>query len=234
MVKGGLHIQELTPQAEAEWLQLADELYPKIGGTLLPADLFGDVTRLVSEYREQQKAEPVKRPAAAKPAVAFSQLRSLLPAGTSVVVETVDGRTIKGRLRSLSESGLVFDKAGAPTVPVESVRTISRRVGRRPWLKGLMVGAAAGAGIGLLILAQDQQDGNACASGTPSCGTDDGWSAGSTAGVITALGAGVGAGVGALIAPPMRVLYRAPSSSRVSIAPLVTPHRLGIAVAVVF
>jgi hypothetical protein len=32
----------------------------------------------------------------------------------------------------------------------------------------------------------------------------------------------------------MRVLYRAPSSSRVSIAPLVTPHRLGIAVAVVF
>lgn len=177
-------------------------------------------------------AAPV--PAAAQPAATFGQLESLVPAGASVVVETVDGRTIKGRLRSLSESGLVFDKAGAPTIPLDSIRTLSRRVGRRPWRKGLMVGAAAGAGWGLLIIAQDQQDDHACAPGMPSCGTDDGWSTGATAGVITALGAGVGAGVGALITPPMRVLYRAPSSSRVSIAPLVARRVRGIAVSVTF
>jgi TRAP-type C4-dicarboxylate transport system substrate-binding protein len=91
MVKNGLQIQELTPQAEQEWRQVADGLYPKIRGTLLPADLFDDVTRLVSEYREQQKPEPVKQPAVVQPAAAFSRLESLFPAGTAVVVETVDG-----------------------------------------------------------------------------------------------------------------------------------------------
>jgi hypothetical protein len=40
----------------------AGELSAKIRGTLLPADLFDDVTRLVSEYRAQQKPEPVKQP----------------------------------------------------------------------------------------------------------------------------------------------------------------------------
>ena len=213
MLKSGLQIQTLTPQAEQEWRQVADGLYPKIRGTLLPADLFDDVTRLVSEYREQQKPEPVKQQAVVQPAAAFSRFESLFPAGTAVVVETVDGRTIKGRLSSLSESGLVFDKAGAPTVPLESVRTISRRVGRRPWLKGLMIGAAAGAGLGLLILAQDQQDGSACASGMPSCGTDDGWSAGSTAGVITAIGAGVAVGEeGHASARGVRLAVHVPSS----------------------
>jgi len=173
-------------------------------------------------------------PAAAQPAAIFSQLESLVPAGTSVVVETIDGRTIKGRVRSLSESALVVDDAGAPAIPLESIRTLSRRVGRRPWLKGLTAGAAAGAGLGLLIIAEDQRDDHACAPGAPSCSTSDAWSAGATAGIITALGAGIGAGVGALIPPPMRVLYRARSSSRVSIAPLVTRRVRGIAVSVAF
>jgi len=167
-------------------------------------------------------------------AMTFSKIETLLPAGTTVVVETVDGRTIKGRLRRLSDSGLVFDKAGAPAIPPESIRTISRRIGRRPVLKGPAAGLAAGTGIGLTLLAEASRDQHTCAPRVPVCRADDGMSAGATAGVITVLGAGIGAGIGALITPPMAVIYRAPSPSRVTIAPVVTSRRRGIALSVVF
>ena len=58
MVKRGLQIQKLTPQAEQEWQQTAEKFYPKIRGTIVPADLFDEVRRLVTEYRAQKKAEP--------------------------------------------------------------------------------------------------------------------------------------------------------------------------------
>lgn len=60
MVKRGLQIQKLTPQAEQEWQQTADKFYPKIRGTLIPADLFDEVRNLVKEYRAQ-KAVPAKK-----------------------------------------------------------------------------------------------------------------------------------------------------------------------------
>ena len=47
MVKRGLQVQTLTPQAEQEWQQMADKFYPKIRGTIVPADLFDEVRRLV-------------------------------------------------------------------------------------------------------------------------------------------------------------------------------------------
>jgi TRAP-type C4-dicarboxylate transport system substrate-binding protein len=62
MLKKGLQIQKLTPQAEAEWQQTAERFYPKIRGTIVPADLFDEVRRLVLEYRAQKKAEPAKTP----------------------------------------------------------------------------------------------------------------------------------------------------------------------------
>jgi TRAP-type C4-dicarboxylate transport system substrate-binding protein len=62
MVKRGLQIQKLTPQAEQEWQQMAEKFYPKIRGTIVPADLFDEVRRLVMEYRAQKKAEPAKTP----------------------------------------------------------------------------------------------------------------------------------------------------------------------------
>lgn len=61
MVKRGLQIQTLTPQAEQEWQQTAEKFYPKIRGTIVPADLFDEVRRLVLEYRAQKKAEPAKK-----------------------------------------------------------------------------------------------------------------------------------------------------------------------------
>ena len=66
MVKHGLQIQTLTPQAEQEWQQTAAKFYQKIRGTIVPADLFDEVRRLVMEYRAQKKAEPVITPEPAK------------------------------------------------------------------------------------------------------------------------------------------------------------------------
>jgi len=79
MVKNRLQIQKLTPQAEAEWQQMAEKFYPKIRGTIVPTDLFDEVRRLVMEYRAQKKAEPVK---AAEPAKQLEPAKKLEPAKT--------------------------------------------------------------------------------------------------------------------------------------------------------
>jgi TRAP-type C4-dicarboxylate transport system substrate-binding protein len=51
MKKRGLIVHELTPEAEAAWQNLAESIYPRIRGALVPADLFDEVQRLLSEYR---------------------------------------------------------------------------------------------------------------------------------------------------------------------------------------
>jgi hypothetical protein len=53
-------VYALTPQAEQEWQQMADRFYPKIRGTIVPADLFDEVRRLVAEYRALKPAAPAK------------------------------------------------------------------------------------------------------------------------------------------------------------------------------
>jgi TRAP-type transport system periplasmic protein len=60
MVKRGLQIQRLTPQAEQEWQQTAEKFYPQIRGTIVPADLFDEVRNLVKQYRAQHPA-PAKK-----------------------------------------------------------------------------------------------------------------------------------------------------------------------------
>jgi TRAP-type transport system periplasmic protein len=52
MQKRGLKVTQLTPAAEGEWRALFAGLYPKIRGTLVPADLFDEVQRLLREYRK--------------------------------------------------------------------------------------------------------------------------------------------------------------------------------------
>jgi len=51
MQKKGLVVQTLTPQAEEEWQRLTKVIYPQIRGKVVPADIFDEVQRLVSEYR---------------------------------------------------------------------------------------------------------------------------------------------------------------------------------------
>ena len=39
------------PAAEAEWRTLSESFYPRIRGQMVPADMFDEVVRLVTEYR---------------------------------------------------------------------------------------------------------------------------------------------------------------------------------------
>ncbi len=58
MKRRGLKVHPVTPEAEAEWRRTAEQLYPMIRGTLVPADLFDEVQRLL---REQRAAVAVRR-----------------------------------------------------------------------------------------------------------------------------------------------------------------------------
>ena len=51
MKKRGLVVHPLTPEAEAEWRKATEELYPKIRGSMVPADMFDRVMALLKEYR---------------------------------------------------------------------------------------------------------------------------------------------------------------------------------------
>jgi TRAP-type C4-dicarboxylate transport system substrate-binding protein len=49
--KWGLIVHKTTPEIEAEWRALAESVYPKIRGQLVPADIFDEVRRILQEYR---------------------------------------------------------------------------------------------------------------------------------------------------------------------------------------
>ena len=51
MQKKGLIVNQVTPQAEAEWQRLTKVIYPELRGKVVPADIFDEVQRLVAEYR---------------------------------------------------------------------------------------------------------------------------------------------------------------------------------------
>lgn len=51
MQKRGLKVQAVTPEIEAEWRKLADQLYPMVRGRLVPAESFDEVQRLLRDYR---------------------------------------------------------------------------------------------------------------------------------------------------------------------------------------
>lgn len=51
MVQRGLKVRRLTPDDEAAWQSLAEQIYPLIRGRTVPAPLFDETLRLVGEYR---------------------------------------------------------------------------------------------------------------------------------------------------------------------------------------
>jgi TRAP-type transport system periplasmic protein len=55
MKKRGLKVHELTPEARAAWQKVAEGTYPKIRGTVVPADLFDEVQKLLADYRAEKK-----------------------------------------------------------------------------------------------------------------------------------------------------------------------------------
>jgi TRAP-type C4-dicarboxylate transport system substrate-binding protein len=51
MKKRGLTVHPVTPEIEAAWRKVAEEVYPKIRGSIVPADMFDQVRRLLQEFR---------------------------------------------------------------------------------------------------------------------------------------------------------------------------------------
>jgi hypothetical protein len=51
MKKRGLVVNRPTPEQMREWLELADKLYPRIRGTMVPADTFDEVFAHLKTYR---------------------------------------------------------------------------------------------------------------------------------------------------------------------------------------
>lgn len=56
MKRRGLVVTTLTPQAEAEWQQLAESMYSRIRGKMVPADLFDEVQSLLAQQRSANPA----------------------------------------------------------------------------------------------------------------------------------------------------------------------------------
>jgi TRAP-type C4-dicarboxylate transport system substrate-binding protein len=51
MQRRGLAVRTLTPAEEAEWRTMAERLYPRIRGSMVPAEQFDEVMRVLSEVR---------------------------------------------------------------------------------------------------------------------------------------------------------------------------------------
>jgi TRAP-type C4-dicarboxylate transport system substrate-binding protein len=53
MQKRGLKVVPIPPPLLAQWRVASEQMYPKIRGTMVPADMFDEAVRLVNEYRSR-------------------------------------------------------------------------------------------------------------------------------------------------------------------------------------
>jgi TRAP-type C4-dicarboxylate transport system substrate-binding protein len=53
--RSGLQVYVVTPDLEEEWHRFAETVYPKMRGTMIPAEVFDKTLNLVAEYRAEQK-----------------------------------------------------------------------------------------------------------------------------------------------------------------------------------
>jgi len=56
MRKRGLNVVAVDARAREEWRKTAESLYPKIRGTVVPADAFDEALRWRNEFRARQTA----------------------------------------------------------------------------------------------------------------------------------------------------------------------------------
>ena len=56
MKKRGLQVHPLSPELEAEWRQFLEGVYPKVRGTMVPADMFDEIQDLIADYRMGKKS----------------------------------------------------------------------------------------------------------------------------------------------------------------------------------
>jgi hypothetical protein len=57
MQQFGLNVVHADDKAVEEWHQLAENIYPKLRGTMVPADLFDEVKNLRAQYRKAHPAQ---------------------------------------------------------------------------------------------------------------------------------------------------------------------------------
>ena len=55
MAKRGLKVQAMTPELLAEWRSFAEVLYPKIRGSMVPAEMFDEVLKILTDYRAKNR-----------------------------------------------------------------------------------------------------------------------------------------------------------------------------------
>jgi TRAP-type C4-dicarboxylate transport system substrate-binding protein len=56
MKKRGLQVHPVPAEAAAEWHQFLEAVYPKMRGTMVPADVFDEVQQILKEYRTGPQA----------------------------------------------------------------------------------------------------------------------------------------------------------------------------------
>jgi hypothetical protein len=159
-------------------------------------------------------------------ASSFDQLSVLVKPGDKISIVDMTGREAEGRIGKLSGDELTLvTTAGARQLGERDVAKIRQR--RSDSLQnGAIIGAAAGAGYGLAVLAllASMDDGG----GPIPIGVVTGMV------VFTGIGAAAGAGIDALITR-RQVIYEKPGGGgQVSISPLFLDGRRGVAVSVKF
>ncbi len=58
MQQKGLHVRTPTAAESGLWNALAESAYPKVRGTMVPADIFDEVQRLLAEFRQTAAGRP--------------------------------------------------------------------------------------------------------------------------------------------------------------------------------
>ncbi len=159
-------------------------------------------------------------------ASSFDQLSVLVKPGDKISIVDMTGREAEGRIGKLSRDELTLvTKAGARQLGERDVARIRQR--RSDSLQnGAIIGAAAGAGYGVAMLAfvATMNDGGGPIPISVVTGMV----------VFTGIGAAAGAGMDALITR-RQVIYEKPGGGgKVSISPLVLDGRRGVAVSVKF
>ncbi len=51
MKKRGLKVHPVSPELQEEWRRFAEAVYPRMRGSMVPADMFDEVLKLIREYR---------------------------------------------------------------------------------------------------------------------------------------------------------------------------------------
>lgn len=165
----------------------------------------------------------------------FDQLGPLLPTGTIVIVQTADGRKLKGRLHGLSTTGLELDAGGIQRRDAKDVRRIYR-LGPRPVGKGALIGLGFGGLVALTALMDDRTRSCGESGGFTLCLSEDDFlpSRDVLAGGAIVAGALLGAAMGAAVGPSQTLVYQAPKAASITLAPYASRGRRGITLFIAF